>query len=113
MRLLYTVNQLYLELTQQMQYRQRYNTLQIEEFHIPTSNANMDDDDVESLCKFIASGFIEDLVVVSVDQHQTEKLAQAINRMTKPVNILIADIPLKYNLETFRDKQRSHFHREI
>ena len=45
---------------------------------------------MESLCKCINTGSIEELVFRCADQNQFKKLALAINGMPKPLNFLIA-----------------------
>ena len=47
---------------------------------------------MESLCKCINTGSIEELVFRSADQNQFNKLALAINGMPKPLNFLIGHI---------------------
>ena len=48
---------------------------------------------MESVCKCIDTGSIEELLLESADQNQSKKLALAINGMPKPVNVLIANFP--------------------
>ena len=55
---------------------------------------------MELLCKCIKTGFVEELVLLSAEKHQTKKLAVAINGMPEPVNIPIADFSLKRSLAT-------------
>ena len=66
--------------------------LQIEIFHVPFYE-KINEDVMESVCKCIDTGSIEELLLESADQNQSKKLALAINGMPKPVNVLIANFP--------------------